>query len=182
MSIIALGANIDGDWGPPHKTLQTCLNRLGSNGFKDIEVSPFYRTKAVGSVRQPDYLNCILQATCTYSPLQTIEIFKKNERLAGRRLLGRNAPRPLDIDLLDFGGRIINWSAGHPRPKVVLPHPLIADRAFVLAPLSDLMPAWRHPVYQLTAHQLLSRQGGLLRVMLRREILRIDLNANSCDT
>lgn len=147
-----------------------------------MRVSPFYRTKAVGSVRQPDYLNCIVTADCAIPARQAIEIFKQNERRAGRRLLGRNAPRPLDIDLLDLGGRIVNWPVRHPRPKVVLPHPMIAERAFVLAPLNDLLPGWRHPVYQLTAHQLLSRQGGLLPVVLRREILRIDLNANSCDT
>ena len=180
MSVIALGANVDGNWGAPDQTLKVCLKRLACQGFNDIKVSPLYRTRAVGSVRQPDYLNCVIQANCAATPRQVIDMFKKNEYCAGRRARGRNAARPLDIDLLDFGGRVVNWPVGHPRPKLVLPHPLIAARAFVLAPLADLMPGWIHPVYQLTAHQLLIQRGGLREVMLRREISRIDLNVNSC--
>ena len=181
MSIIALGANIDGAWGRPDQTLRKCVKRLADQGFSELRVSPVYRTKAYGSVRQPDYLNCVMQARCAISPRQAIETFKQNERCSGRRLLGRNAPRPLDIDLLDFGGRVVNWQVGHPRPKLVLPHPLLVDRAFVLAPLAALIPRWRHPVNGLTAHQLLNQQGGLRQILLRREIYPIDLNSISCN-
>ncbi len=181
MSIIALGANIDGAWGTPDQTLRKCVKCLAGQGFSEIQVSQVYRTKAYGSVRQPDYLNCVVHARCAVSPRQAIEVFKRNERCSGRRLLGRNAPRPLDIDLLDFGGRVVNWRVGYPRPKLVLPHPLLANRAFVLVPLAALLPRWRHPVYELTAHQLLNRQGGLRQIMLRREIFPIDLDAVSCE-
>ena len=181
MVILALGANVDGAWGAPEETLKRCLNVLKVQGFSAIRTSPLYLTRAHGAVRQPPYLNAVLQAICANTPRQTIELFKQNERCSGRRLVGRNGPRPLDIDLLDYAGRVVNWGAGHPRPKLVLPHPLLAERAFVLVPLVDLAPDWRHPVSGLTAHQLLIRQGGRRKFMLRREIFQVDHSLGSCD-
>lgn len=172
--LIALGSNVDGEWGTPTETLDYCLQTLAHQGFGAIRVSPFYMTKAHGAVRQPPYLNAVVQATCAITPRQAIESFKQNERRSGRRLLGRNSPRPLDIDLLDYDGHVVNWQSGYPRPKLVLPHPLISERVFVLVPLVDLAPHWRHPVLGLTARQLLIRLGGRRKAMLRREIYRVD--------
>jgi 2-amino-4-hydroxy-6-hydroxymethyldihydropteridine diphosphokinase len=180
--LIALGANVDGAWGTPEETLKQCLNVLRLQGFSAIRMSPLYLTKAHGAVRQPPYFNTVLEAACVTTPRQALELFKQNERRSGRRLVGRNGPRPLDIDLLDFAGRIVNWRAGHPRPKLVLPHPLLAERAFVLVPLVDLAPDWRHPVSGLTAHQLLIRQGGRRRFILRREIFQVDHSLLPCDS
>ena len=182
MSLIALGANVDGHWGKPEQTLQTCLTRLADEGFDGIRVSPAYRTKAYGSVRQPDYLNVVVQVNVHRSPRDTINLFKRLEREAGRRLLGRNAPRPLDVDLLDWAGRVVNWPPGQPRPQVVLPHPLLDRRAFVLAPLADLVPGWRHPVRGLTAQQLFDRLGGKQQAARRREIFRVDPIRITCDS
>lgn len=182
MSLIALGANIDGAWGTPEQTLRECLIHLSGQGFSEFSASPAYRTKAHGASRQPDYLNLVVRAASTVSAFEAIVLFKRLERRAGRRLLGRNAPRPLDIDLLDWSGRVVNWPPRLPRPQVVLPHPLLADRAFVLAPLADLAPNWRHPVNGLTAGQLLNRLGGLRKALRRREIFRVDPIAVPCDS
>ncbi|MGI9476313.1 MAG: 2-amino-4-hydroxy-6-hydroxymethyldihydropteridine diphosphokinase [Hyphomicrobiaceae bacterium] len=182
MSLIALGANVEGPWGTPEQTLQTCLARLADEGFDGIRVSPAYRTKAHGSVRQPDYLNAVAQVASCRSPRESINLFKRLEREAGRRLLGRNAPRPLDIDLLDCAGRVVNWPPARPRPQVVLPHPLLDRRAFVLAPLADLVPYWRHPVCGLTARQLFERLGGMRQAARRREIFRVDPIRITCDS
>jgi 2-amino-4-hydroxy-6-hydroxymethyldihydropteridine diphosphokinase len=177
---IALGANVDGAWGTPAQTIDECARRLAEIGLQNLRLSPAYRTRAQGLVRQPDYLNVVAQATCALSPLAVLTTCKRLERCAGRRLLGRNAPRPLDIDLLDWAGRIVNWPVRGRRPKLVLPHPHIAERAFVLAPLADLAPRWRHPVLGLTAAQLLERQGGKSQVLLRRDIFGVDRNGVPC--
>lgn len=180
-STVALGGNIEGRWGSPADAFQECVQCLSKQGFSEIRVSPIFRTKPNGAVRQPDYLNCVVQARCASSPREVLDAFKHIERRAGRRLLGRNAPRPLDIDLLDLGGRIVNWPVSRHRQKLVLPHPLLAERAFVLVPLAALAPKWLHPVYGLSAHQLLMRLGGQRSAMLRREIFPIERNSNSCD-
>ena len=178
--IIGLGANTDGIWGPPLETLKKCLKELKNNEIGRICLSPVYRTKAHGSIRQTDYMNLVVQADCAATPRQMVDLFKSIERRSGRRLLGRNAQRPLDIDLLDYAGRIVNWNIGYPRPKLVLPHPMMALRPFVLAPLSDLTPGWRHPVNGLTAGQMLQALGGRRRFLLRREICRVDSATVPC--
>lgn len=179
--LLALGSNIDGKWGAPIEALAHCLQSLAKQGFGNFRVSPLYMTKAQGAVRQPPYLNAVVEATCAKTPRQAIESFKQNERRSGRRLLGRNGPRPLDIDLLDYDGRVINWQAGHPRPKLVLPHPLITERTFVLIPLVDLAPKWRHPVLGISSRQLLIRLGGRQQAIRRRDIYRVDQRLLSCD-
>jgi 2-amino-4-hydroxy-6-hydroxymethyldihydropteridine diphosphokinase len=179
--LIGLGANTDGAWGTPEETLERCIKELKRNGIDGIFLSPAYQTKAHGSVRQPDYVNLVARAACAATPRQLINLFKHIERRSGRRLLGRNGPRPLDIDLLDFAGRTINWTTGFPRPKLVLPHPMIALRPFVLAPLADLAPTWRHPVYGMTASQMLQALGGRRRFLLRREICRVDSATIPCE-
>ena len=179
--LLALGANVPGVWGGPYATLQNALLLLASEGFHNLKASPMYRTKAFGQVRQPPYFNLVVAAECALSPRQVLDIAKKIERRSGRRLVGRNGPRPLDIDLIDYAGRIVNWPGGHKRPKLMLPHPLIADRPFVLVPLCDLAPRWRHPVTGLSARQLLGRHGGLRQILLRREISRVDSVPDPCD-
>jgi len=179
--LIGLGANTVGHWGGPEETLEKCIKELKRKGISGVNMSPAYRTKAYGSVRQPDYLNFVIEADCAATPRQLVYLFKQMERRSGRRLLGRNAQRPLDIDLLDYAGRVLNWNVGHPRPKLVLPHPMIAMRPFVLAPLADLAPTWRHPVTGRTAGQMLEKLGGRRKFVLRREISRVDSATITCD-
>lgn len=179
--LLAFGANISGAWGSPRETLFEALGRLCERHFKITALSSTYTTKGYGQIRQPNYVNLVAAAQCALSPRQIISIAKELERCAGRRQLGLNAPRPLDIDLLDYKGRTINWRPARHRPKLVLPHPLMVDRAFVLVPLAEVMPNWRHPVLQLTARQMLNRLGGGGPVLLRREIYRVDSPLLPCD-
>ncbi len=140
-------------------------------GFQRIVASSFYHTRAWGTIYQPSYKNLVVAARCDYPPHEILKRLKRLERAAGRRLGARNGPRPLDLDLIDWRGRLINWPQSGRRPSLVLPHPLMATRAFVLVPLMELRPDWRHPATRLTARQLLLRCYGRLRdPLLRRDI------------
>jgi 2-amino-4-hydroxy-6-hydroxymethyldihydropteridine diphosphokinase len=89
-----------------------------------------------------------------------LRLLKRLERRAGRRTTPPLQPRPLDIDILDLGGRRLNWPArGRKRRGLVLPHPLLDRRAFVLIPLLELAPHWSHPVLGVPAKTLLARLG-----------------------
>lgn len=181
--LIAFGANTNGNWGCPRESLSRAIKILKQEGFSQIKLSPLYCSKPIGSVRQPHYLNLVGTARCAEVPRQVIDLFKRIERCSGRRPLGRNASRPLDIDLLDYRGWRINARNAPPamRPKLVLPHPRIAERPFVVVPLVDVAPGWRHPVTGLTPVEMLHRLGGRRRLELRREIWRVDSPLLTCD-
>lgn len=163
--LISLGANTSSLWGWPTATL--CRSRvfLLQYGISIVTSSPIYRTRPhSGAGLMPDFYNLVVLARTTLSTGSLLRSLKSIERSAGRRVQPRWSARPLDLDLLDHGGRIINWPAltrlGGP---LVLPHPLMHRRGFVLVPLADIAPHWRHPVLGVTAADLLKRDPWLRR-------------------
>jgi 2-amino-4-hydroxy-6-hydroxymethyldihydropteridine diphosphokinase len=90
------------------------------------------------------------------APAALLRLVKRLEYKAGRRFARRWSPRPLDIDVLDYGGRQIGWPVrGRERGRLILPHPEMHQRAFVLVPLLEVAPHWRHPVLGVGAERLL---------------------------
>jgi 2-amino-4-hydroxy-6-hydroxymethyldihydropteridine diphosphokinase len=158
--LIALGANRAGCWGAPRDSLARALNELQSAGVHITRVSNIYKTPPVGSGRQPSYLNAVAVASSSLGPALLLRLLKRLERRAGRRPTPPLQPRPLDLDILDLGGRCLNWPArGRKRRGLVLPHPLLQERAFVLIPLLEVAPRWSHPVLGVRAKTLLARLG-----------------------
>jgi 2-amino-4-hydroxy-6-hydroxymethyldihydropteridine diphosphokinase len=137
-------------------------------------VSSFYETAAVGRAGQPPYVNAAALIDTPLPPEALLRLLKRIERSAGRRGGSPWGPRTLDIDLLDYKGLVKHWRKGRPsfaqaglRP-LVLPHPWLAERPFVLRPLLDIAPDWRHPVLKRTARRLWrtrqeAREGQVIR-------------------
>lgn len=118
--------------------------------FEPVLSSP-YSTQALCDSAQPRFLNAVLVATSRLDPEQIMALAKGLEWLAGRRLGPRDAPRPLDVDLLVFGDFVIN------RPEMTIPHPRLRQRSFVLSPLAEIAPEMRIPPDGTPAAQLLHR-------------------------
>lgn len=161
---ISLGTNIPGTWGEPGVALHRAAAELRKAGFHIFARSPLYRTLPLGLGRQAAYLNMVIGMRGSVSPARLLRLLKSLERRAGRRSRGRWQPRPLDLDILDFGGRVIgrrgrNRMAG----QLLLPHPELHKRGFVLVPLAAVAPGWRHPVLGVGASQMLARTPGLAR-------------------
>ena len=111
--------------------------------------SSIYITAAWGITDQPDFLNQVLVMDTPMSAEELLYHLLAIEKQMGRERTYRNAPRLIDIDILFFGKQHIVTK------ELVIPHPRMSQRRFVLAPLNQLAPAMKHPVLQLTMHQLL---------------------------
>ena len=139
MILIALGGNLPSRVGLPPQTLDAARVYLEARGVRFVTVSPYYVTPAWPDPRDPQFTNTVAKVETALAPHALMALLHETETAFGRVRSLPNAPRPLDLDLLDCDGRI---EEGPP----VLPHPRLAGRAFVLLPLADVAPQWKHPV------------------------------------
>jgi 2-amino-4-hydroxy-6-hydroxymethyldihydropteridine diphosphokinase len=140
---IGAGANLSHPvHGAPRQALEAAFAALGERGVSVIRVSPWYRTAPVPASDQPWYVNAVAEVVTKLAPDPLLLVLHEVEQVFGRVRTVANAARMIDLDLLDFRGEM---AAGGPG-RAILPHPRMAARAFVLRPLADLAPAWRHPV------------------------------------
>ena len=147
MIVIALGANLDSQVGPPAQTLASALDALRANGIGIVAVSRYYSTPAWPDPGDPPFVNAVAAVQTSLPPERLMTLLHEIEDAFGRTRGAKNAPRTLDLDLIDYDGRI---EAGPP----ILPHPRMAERAFVLVPLAEIAPGWRHPASGLSVEEL----------------------------
>ena len=142
MILIGIGANLPSSkFGAPPQSLEAALQQLSDAGVAIVARSRWYRSAPVPASDQPFYVNGVARIATTLEPKPLIELLHGNEARFGRVRGTRNAPRPLDLDLLAYDERLSQ--PGDPGPE--LPHPRLHERAFVLRPLAEVAPAWRHP-------------------------------------
>jgi 2-amino-4-hydroxy-6-hydroxymethyldihydropteridine diphosphokinase len=140
MILIALGGNLDSPrHGPLRATLAAALDALDARGVHVVATSRWYRTAPVPVSDQPWFVNAVARVETGLEPAALLALLHDIERDFGRERGARNAARVLDLDLIDHDGRIAE------APALTLPHPRLAERAFVLLPLRDVAPSWCDP-------------------------------------
>ena len=142
---------MDGPWGPPSTVLRRAIRSLDTVGCHLISASSLVRTSPYGKTDQPNFLNAVARIATRMTPEALLDYLQSMEKQAGRSRSERWGPRSLDLDILDFNGIVRD------APSPVLPHPGIPDRPFVLRPIVEIAPRWRHPVLGKTAAQMLER-------------------------
>ncbi|MDA1099046.1 MAG: 2-amino-4-hydroxy-6-hydroxymethyldihydropteridine diphosphokinase [Proteobacteria bacterium] len=158
MILIGLGGNLESpEFGAPEQVLGASLNQLQQAGVRLLGRSPWYRSAPVPASDQPWFVNGVARIETALAPQALLALLHRVEARLGRRRGARWAARIIDLDLLAYGERVV---ADCGRDGLVLPHPRLCERAFVLAPLADLVPAWRHPVSGKLATELLAALAG----------------------
>lgn len=179
--VLALGANKAGAWGPPMATILRACNEIERLGVTIASRSELIVTKPVGPARQARYHNLAIRLAGFFSLMSFLHRLQSIEKAAGRRIRPRWSARELDIDIICAGGRVVPYLKSHqfrapgvvrfarasgaptrhPGPRgtksarIQLPHPEMAVRSFVLAPMVEVAPHWRHPFSGLTPRQML---------------------------
>jgi 2-amino-4-hydroxy-6-hydroxymethyldihydropteridine diphosphokinase len=149
--LIGLGANLGSPvWGSPRQTLTAALAALEAEGVATLARSGWYRSAPVPPSEQPWFTNAVASVATPLDARDLLALMQKTEIAFGRVRGERNSARVLDLDLLDYRGERIQT------PELILPHPRMHQRRFVLEPLAELAPQWRHPILGQTAEQLLA--------------------------
>lgn len=130
MMYIALGSNI----GDRVRYLTEAIERMEADGFHVTRQSNVYETAPVGYLDQPSFYNMVVEASTNQSPAEALAALQTIERELGRERLIKNGPRTIDLDILWFKGEDIQSE------RLVVPHPRLHERAFVLAPFSEIAP------------------------------------------
>jgi 2-amino-4-hydroxy-6-hydroxymethyldihydropteridine diphosphokinase len=158
IAYLGLGANL----GDPEEQLQEALERL--NNAEEVEVtrvSTFYRNPPLGPENQPWYINAVARVRTRLGPEELLRLLQRIEADMGRVRGERWGPRTIDLDLLLYNGEVIFT------PKLVVPHPEMHRRVFVLAPLAEIAPRAWHPVLGKSAGDLLARLDDADRTALQ---------------
>ena len=141
MKLIALGSNlVHPRFGQPRATCEAALAALETAEVRVVGRSRWYRSAPVPPSGQPWFVNGVVSVECELAPADLLAILHRIEADFGRERRTRNEARVLDLDLIAYDDRISS-----PEEVPVLPHPRMTERAFVLLPLADLAPDWRHP-------------------------------------
>ena len=143
---LSLGSNV----GDRDKLLARTLERLASDDIRVVRISSVYETEPRDVPDQPWFLNQVVEIETSLFPKQLLARLQKIEIGIGRVRMEARGPRTVDIDILFYGDAIVST------PGLEIPHPRVADRRFVLEPLAELVPEFRHPRTRQTVREMLA--------------------------
>jgi 2-amino-4-hydroxy-6-hydroxymethyldihydropteridine diphosphokinase len=147
---LGLGSNV----GEREQMLTAAIDALNAPDLRVLRVSPVYKTEPMEVRNQRWFLNLVVEAETSLFPRQLLARIARIEKDLGRKRMVAKGPRTIDIDILYYGAFVVRT------PELEIPHPRLAGRRFVLAPLADLVPDWRDPVSRKTIRELLEATAG----------------------
>jgi 2-amino-4-hydroxy-6-hydroxymethyldihydropteridine diphosphokinase len=150
--LVGVGSNLAAPgFASPRDTAEAAVAELPAIGVAVVARSPWYLSEPVPASDQPWFVNSVVAVATELPPEALLARLLALEARFGRARGARNAARSLDLDLLDYDGRQCTTAT------LILPHPRLHERRFVLIPLRDIAPEWRHPTLGMTAAELVAR-------------------------
>ncbi|MEP2028320.1 MAG: 2-amino-4-hydroxy-6-hydroxymethyldihydropteridine diphosphokinase [Paracoccaceae bacterium] len=182
LALVALGGNMPSEAGKPAKTIACAAQRFRDFGLRLKALSAFYATPCFPSGAGPDYVNAAAVLTTDLDAGGILQALHQLEEEFGRARKQRWGQRTLDLDLIALGDNILpdratqdRWRALSPDEQIqaipdqlILPHPRLQDRSFVLVPLADVAPAWIHPLLNRSIRQLMDDLPGDAKTEIKR--------------
>tara|TARA_Y100000746_G_scaffold222184_1_gene222357 strand:+ start:2596 stop:3165 length:570 start_codon:yes stop_codon:yes gene_type:complete len=167
-AFVAFGGNINSSHGEPRATISAALKMLESTSLTVLKTSGFYSTPAVPEGSGPSFINVVAKISTNFNAYELLNKFHMIENEFDRRRIKRWSPRSIDIDLLTLENQVLpstveflRWATLNidrqllETPKsLVLPHPRLHHRAFVLLPLNEIDKTWVHPVFKKSVNQM----------------------------
>lgn len=165
-----MGSNQPFEYIQPLELIENAINYLADRNLRITRTSMFYRTPAFPKDSGPDFVNAVIAADTDLTPKELMATLHEVERALGRDRKKRWAPRTLDLDLIDYAGLVLpdlptyrNWAEASSEvqqskapEQLILPHPRLQDRGFVLLPMRDVAPDWTHPVTGATVDAMIA--------------------------
>ncbi|QHQ37503.1 2-amino-4-hydroxy-6-hydroxymethyldihydropteridine diphosphokinase [Algicella marina] len=165
-----MGSNLSTQKMVPRELLEHALELFADEGLTIRARSSFFANPAFPAGSGPDFLNGIVIVESELTPEQILEALHRIEAMLGRMRTQRWGPRAIDLDLIACGNLVLpdvetvtQWMTLRPEEQLqrtpqslLLPHPRMQDRAFVLVPMAEIVPEWAHPVTGLTVHEMLA--------------------------
>ena len=170
MIILGLGSNLNSSFGDRFNNINLALSHIESHNIKILKKSSFYETPSYPNNKDPKFINIVIEVSSNLSPGELASVIIHIEEKLERKRNQKNEPRTCDIDIIDYNGRVIDFSYKSLIFKV--PHEKLIYRNFVLFPLQEIAPNWIHPITKEKISNLIAKlpEGD------RKSILKIKKN------
>ena len=170
MIFLGLGSNLSSKFGDRFTNINLAISFLEGYGIKVIKKSNFYETPSYPNKENPKFINAVILVETTLPPVDLMSVLIFIEEKLGRKRDKKNDPRTCDIDIIDYNSQILNLKFNN--LELTLPHNELTKRNFILFPLQEISPNWKHPKTKEFISDLLQK----LSEDDKNSILKIDKN------
>ena len=170
MIILSLGTNLKSKYGDRFNNLKYAISFLENYGISIVKKSSIYETPSYPDENNPKFLNIIISIKTNLSPQDLMKILLEIKNKFDRKRINKNDPRTCDIDIIDYNGKILDFN--YRDLHLIIPHKELSLRNFVLFPLQEILPHWKHPKTKENISDLIEQLTG----KNRKAILKIKKN------